>query len=383
MTSLTRTDIKALLGASAPPAISLFLPTERAGVDTLQNPNRLKRLLGLAEQRLATYGFRSSQEELLRPAFDLLGDYPFWQHCEDGLALFASEGFFQLYSLPYRVSEACFVGESFHIKPLLPLLVGDGEFYILALSKKSVELHLASRHSSRQIELKNVPQSQDDALRLDDPQEILQSYSVGPGGRGEAGAIFHGYGGIKEDAKNRALRYFQIVDRGLHGVLKESRAPLVLAGVEYYLPIYRDANTYAHLVDQIVPGSADGAPIDDLRAAAWSIVQPLFAKARQQAAEAIEAGLAKGQAAIQLEEAVAAARHGRAHACFAALHEFRWGAFAEESATIEELPPDHPRARDLIDFAAAQTVLHGGDAFPVNTAEEAPGRSPLAVLFRY
>lgn len=159
--------------------------------------------------------------------------------------------------------------------------------------------------------------------------------------------------------------------------------PTERAGVETLMPIYRDANTYPHLVDQVIAGSAEGARVEDLQAAAWAIVQPHFAQARQQAAEAIEAGLGKGQAAIKLEEAVAAARHGRANACFAALDEYRWGSFIEETATIEELPSDHPRARDLIDFAAAQTVLHGGDAFPVINVAEAPGQSPLAVLFRY
>lgn len=40
-------------------------------------------------------------------------------------------------------------------------------------------------------------------------------------------------------------------------------------------------------------------------------------------------------------------------------------------------------ACDLLDLAAVQTILHGGEVFPVNIADHIPHRSPLAVLYRF
>ncbi|MEO6887603.1 MAG: hypothetical protein ABI456_01165 [Ktedonobacteraceae bacterium] len=58
--------------------------------------------------------------------------------------------------------------------------------------------------------------------------------------------------------KEQLLRYFQRINRGLQSVLRGERAPLVLAGVEHLLPIYRKVNTYAHVLDQGVVETLTG-----------------------------------------------------------------------------------------------------------------------------
>ena len=61
----------------------------RAGVETLQNPVRCKNLLRQAEERLLAGGLRPLQaQELLEPVQQLFADFDFWQHQNDGLALF-------------------------------------------------------------------------------------------------------------------------------------------------------------------------------------------------------------------------------------------------------------------------------------------------------
>ena len=62
-------------------------------------------------------------------------------------------------------------------------------------------------------------------------------------------AMVSGHGGVTDDTKENLLKYFRLIDRGLHDLLKDERAPLVLAGVEYLFPIYREANTYPRLIE--------------------------------------------------------------------------------------------------------------------------------------
>jgi len=45
------------------------------------------------------------------------------------------------------------VSDRFHLKPLLPLLTGDGRFYILALSQNQVRLLQGTRYSVRGLYL--------------------------------------------------------------------------------------------------------------------------------------------------------------------------------------------------------------------------------------
>jgi hypothetical protein len=44
------------------------------------------------------------------------------------------------------------VSERFHVKPLLPLLSGDGRFYVLALSQNEIRLLQGTRYSVEQVD---------------------------------------------------------------------------------------------------------------------------------------------------------------------------------------------------------------------------------------
>jgi len=87
-------------------------------------------------------------------------------------------------------------------------------------------------------------------------------------------AKFHGQGVGIDEAKEDILRYFQHIDRGLHALLKDETAPLMLAGVEYLFPLYQEANTYPHLLEQGITGNPDKLKAETLREKAWDIVEP-------------------------------------------------------------------------------------------------------------
>ena len=94
---------------------------------------------------------------------------------------------------------------------------------------------------------------------------------------GRGPATFHGQGGgSDENEKNELLRYFRLVSDGLTEFLEEDGVPLVLAGVEYLLPIYKEANTYPNLMDTVITGNPDLLSADKLHKSAWDIVSPRF-----------------------------------------------------------------------------------------------------------
>ncbi len=242
MDLLTKEELKTLLVQHRTPCVSTFMPTHRGGGK--EDPIRWRVHLGEAKQQLVTSGLRAPEaKELLDPALHLLEDVTFWKHQCDGLAFFLAPQFLRLYRLPLAFEDLVVVADRFHVTPLLPLLSGDGRFYVLALSQNAVRLLQGTRYSVSEIDLKRVPRSLAEALLTHDTDEPL-TFHTRPTSGGTWGAIFSGHGVGIDDAKDDLLRYFQKIDRGLHDVLRAERWPLVLAGVGYLQPIYRQANTY-------------------------------------------------------------------------------------------------------------------------------------------
>ena len=404
MDILSRDDLKRLSEERAGWHVSIFMPTHRAGPETQQDPIRLKNLLDEAGERLTASdrgrdGLRApAARALLEPASRLIEDGLFWQRQSDGLAIFVSSEIARMdryyYRLPFDFEEMVVVADRFHIKPLLPLLSGDGRFYVLALSQQEIRLLQGTRYTVGEVDLEKAPTSLAEALRFDDPERRLQFHTAsGPsGGKGERPAMFYGQGAPSQDKKGDILRYFQKLDTGVQELLAgeqgpskqgpSKQGPLVLAGVDYLLPLYREASTYPHLIEEGIEGHPDDLSAKELHRQAWAIVQPRFLEERQVAAERFRQLADTNSASDTLAEIVPAAYYGRVQTLFVALDVQQWGAF--DPATNEVRLHQAPEVgdQDLLDLAAVHTFLNGGSVYAV-AAEQVPSGGSLAALFRY
>lgn len=390
MDMLNRNDLQRLRERRDGWHVSIFMPTHRAGPETQQDPIRLKNLLGQAEEQLLAAdlgrrGLRTPEAKAqLEPASKLVQDGLFWQRQSDGLAIFLSSEIARHYRLPLDFEELVVVADRFHIKPLLPLLSGDGRFYILALSQSEARLLQGSRYRVGEVDLEGAPTSLTEALRFDDPERRLQFHTAsGPsGGRGSRPAMFYGPGAPSGDQKSDILRYFQKLDAGIQALLTGEQAPLVLAGVDYLLPLYREANTYAYLVEEGIKGNPDKLGAEELHQQAWAIVQPHFLEEREGAADRFRQFAGTENASDKLSEIVPAAYHGRVETLFVSLDVQRWGIFDATTNTIRLHQDAELGDQDLLDFAAVQTLINGGSVYAVES-EQMPAEAPLAALFRY
>jgi len=387
MSLLSKSELKTLMEQHGQWCVSIFMPAHRAGVEVQQDPIRLKNLLGHAEERLIESGLRSPEaRELLKPAQELLERAGFWRRQSDGLAIFVSPKVFRTYRLPLDFRGLVVVSERFHIKPLLPLLTGDARFYILALSQNEVRLLEGTRYSVGQVDLENVPESLAEALKWDDPERRLQWHTrTGTTTDGTRAAIFHGHGvASADDPKDYIRRYFRQVDNGVSDLLRDERAPLVLAGVDYVLPLYREANTYQHLLEEGITGNPEELSAEELHRQAWTILKPYFQRERKEAAAQYQrlGGAESELASNEMQEIVPAANHGRVETLFVALGFQRWGSFDADTNTLHVHEEAKPGDEDLLDFAAAHTLLNAGTVYAVE-AGKVPGGPPLAAVFRY
>ena len=383
MSVLGRDELKALMAPSTDLCVSLYMPTHRTWEDTRQDPIRFKNLLRLAEERLIENGMRTVDVRTqLQPAQQLFDSPTFWQHLSDGLAMFITPNVFRHYRLPFPFQELVVVTERFHVKPLLPLLSGDGQFYILALSQNGVRLLQGTRYSVSEIELEDIPGDLAETLRHDDRGQPLQFHTrVSARSSGPAPIFFgHGIGGAED--KRAIVRYFRQIDRGLRDLLRDEQAPLVLAGVDYLFPLYREANSYRQLFDEGMAGNPELMAAEDLHTQAWAIVQPHFLKAQHEAAAAYERLLGLGRASGDVETVVSAAYNGQVERLFVAVGVQCWGTFDPTTRAVQWHSEEQAGDEDLLDLAAIHTLLNGGTVYAV-APEYVPDIRPLAAIFRY
>jgi hypothetical protein len=383
MHHLSRDELKMLMQRQTDSHVSLYMPTYQAGADVQQNVIRCKNLLREAEARLLATGLRTSEVHIwLEPIQQLVVDNAFWQQQSDGLALFCDAEIFRAYCLPLTFAELVVVAERFHLKPLLPLFTGDGRFYVLALSQNAVRLLQCTRYHTHAVALTNVPQSLADALRYDDPEKQLQFHTgAPPGGGGLRAAMYHGHG-IGEDAKDNIRGYFRQIDQGVREVLREEQAPLVLAGVDYLLPLYHEVSGYPHLVESGITGNPEGIRDEDLHASAWPLLEPIFRQAQDEAQAHYARYMGTARASEDLTTIVPAAHDGRIDILFVADGTQQWGKFTPGTRDVQIHSKADAQDEDLLDFAAVHTFINGGTVY-VMAPDAVPGGQHAAAVFRY
>lgn len=383
MNLISREDMQQLATRGETERVSIYMPTQRAGREILQGSIRLKNMLGQAEAQLRQQNLRGDDiRDLLGPARQLIDDVRFWQHQSDGLALFLTKDWFRHYRLPLRLEELVVVNDQFHIKPLLPLITVDGRFYVLALSQNQVRILQGTRQSVSELDVAGVPESLADALKYDDPEKSLQFRQGGAETGATRAAHYHGHGAGDNEQKTRLLRYFQQIDRGLRDLLAADNAPLILAGVDYYFPIYREANSYNYLVDEGLEGNPEHLDTRELHGRAWQVVEPIFKRKLERARELYQEALSKDQASADLKPVVRAARDGRVDTLFVARGRHQWGVFDREQNSITLHDQQQAGDEDLLDYAALQTFSTGGTVY-VLEQNQMPNGDSIGAIYRY
>ncbi|MBV9387786.1 MAG: hypothetical protein JOZ78_15295 [Chroococcidiopsidaceae cyanobacterium CP_BM_ER_R8_30] len=389
MAMLSLDELKTLTENPQNPCVSIYLPMQKAGPEIRQNPIRFKNLIRAAEERLDAIGISHQEAMEWLSSAHQLDKSDFWEHQDRGLAIFISKAVFRYYRLPVEFPELVIVTNRFHLKPLLPLFTNDEQFYILALSQKDVRLLEGTRYSVKEIELENVPKSMDEALQYDETaQEGQFRISTSRGGTANSAVqagTFHGQGSPdRDDIKQDLLQFFHAIDAGLHEKLRRKTAPLVLAGVEYLFPIYQEANTYQHLVEEGITGNPENLKPEELHDQALQIVEPLFQKHQHETIERYQelAGADTGKASRDLKEIVPAAFFQRVDSLLVAGGQQYWGRFDPDTMKVELHQEPEPDDEDLLDFCAIHTLLNGGAVYVVEP-EKVPAEASAAAIFRY
>jgi hypothetical protein len=376
------------------PFVSLYMPTGAGPVANGENRIRLQNLITAARRELEAGLLSGSPGLLLEPLEKLLGDRHFWSRQRlGGLACFRSPDVLELHRVADPVPERVVVGDRFHIRPLLPSLVGNGRFHVLAMSQHDAQLYAGDRFGLWPRAVPGLPPkagepSQSVLPRRDRDLRSLQYHTLG-GTLGSIGgprspAIYHGHGSSEDRSKIELEKYLRVVAEAIDAELSGERTPLVLACVEYLLPMYQEVSRHPDIVDRPVTGNPKSSDLDALHDGAWELVRARFAPPIDEVRESFEGLRQRGLALTGLDPVLDAAGGG----CVAALYlpevDPVWGRFhaGYPHGSTEVHAQREIGDEDLMDRAAVLTLAHGGTVYAL-TPDAMPTGDLVAATLRF
>jgi hypothetical protein len=383
---LSKEQFAALANYKGEHCISIYLQTNNSTSveankqkDFTGFKNKLQQLTGLLKEKKAE---QTRIERLLKPGYDLLRNEAFWSNLSDGLAVFIADGLFKYIKLPLTPKEEVLINSSFYLTPLIPVITSKDYFYVLVLSKKQAKLYRADSFGMQYVPVPEMPNGVDDVVHFEekDDQKLFRTESAGAG----AGANYHGIGSGKPDEKANLAMYFDEVDETLWKEVlhNETNVPLLLVGVEYLIPIYKQVAKYKPIWDDAITGSHEHEDINSLYQQARAKMEPYF---NERVARAL--AVYGNQSATELTTSIAddiipAAHYGRISQLFVLRNEHIWGSFDEMNNQLTIHPTQEADDECLVDKTVIKTLLNGGEVF-ILAPEKMPGGSKLAALMRY
>lgn len=382
MDRLTAQDFSQLLRLRQDPCISIYLPVEKIGQDTRQGAIRLRKLIKSTAEALHDRGFRTPViGQLLKPAEALYDDTLFWEHQEQGLALFIHPDGLIRHQLLERCAESVTIADRFMVLPLLAEAARDRIYYLLALSLDGTRLYRATRATLTDCPLPE-PVSVKAVFESYDLEKQLQHHSSGGGSGG--GTVFHGSDSIRDSEKHRIEEFFRQLDSNLKKQLAETDAPLVVACVDYLFPIFSSVSKDWRLIGEHISGSPESMKKENLLENGWQIARSIFNQEKMNALKTCENLLGTDRFRQGIGSLLAPALQGRVDTLFIRQGSQVWGNYDPDTGDVIELLDSQPRFGDLdlLNTAAVLTLEQGGQVFMLNE-DEMPLQQESVGLLRF
>jgi len=371
-------DYTLLTAGHVSPCISIYL-TSKPVETAPQRLVRLRSMLRAAESHLRGFSMPVEEaESLLASASRAIeaGQTP--HPAARGLATFMSKDSVSYRYLREAVAETVVIGNEFFIRPLLPLVPRDDRFFVLELSQKHVQLYEGSASGIKERALQGIPENVHEAFLGHGFEREYQLHTASSHVSGQKGAIFHG---PSLDEKDRIAHFLREVERGVAAALKGQQAPLLLAAVNYLIPIYKSVNTYAHLSDDAIVGSPHLFGRNELYAAAWNIVEKDILKREQSAFAVYRQHANTPLTSSNLRQVLAGAQRGLIRFLFVSPSAELWGSISSPG-TAHLHSTQEPGDSDLLNLAAILTLRHGGQVF-LEAPNQLPEGAEAAAVFRF
>ena len=258
-----------------PACVTIYVPFIAANAATNPMQIALKDAIkeAEAELRAADVPERVIRRTLRAARAMAVDERTFWPHYPESLALFLHSSRSRTYRLPAgAITLRVHVGQGFDVQPLLTILATNKTFALLVLDHHATQLYAGDRFRLAPVRLKGFPADMERTLNIDEFPSSRELHGIAPAYEGKGSEGYHSQYNVAEVDKQMLKSFFRVINGRLHRYLVDKKIPLIIAGVDYLLPLYRSVNTYKYLLPGELHGSFRRSRPNTLRERAWALL---------------------------------------------------------------------------------------------------------------
>lgn len=362
---ITKKKFNELLAYRNDPVVSIFIPTTRTS-DFQKDQLYLKNALQEVKQGLEDRGMTTKEaNQFLGQAYAVLDDDNYWNYLSDGLALFIGPDVFERFELPIGFKKQTIIGNKFYLRPVMPMMTGESRFFLLALSLNEVKFYEGTRHSIAPVIIEDlVPEDMESVLVDAGTKESLQMHQGGG-----SQAVFHGQNKATDKKVKNYEKYFRFVDKGLMEMLHDEKVPMVIAAVDYLVPLYKDISGYSNIVTEHISGNPENTAPVELHQRAMNILDTFNYSRKATITDNFGDFLANDKASFSIIDIVKSAHDGKVENLLINRDYQTWGNYNQEKRLVVIHKEKQADSEDLIDLAARYTYEQGGSVYTCTRAE--------------
>lgn len=366
-----------------PHCISIYLPKENADKDNI----RLKNHIQQAEQILQnTYGLDNREVKAITDRiWKVAGTFTYHSQPGTGMVIFSYGDQAEKLDLnKANVPDKLYIADHLYVVPLAEAVDKQASMLLLQLSAQQAKLWVledgkAHIHPASE----RLPEQIRDVVGHDVTQKALQFRQGQQGsGGGEQSGMYHGQGaGSDSEQKEEYRKYFRAIDKVIQEEEGQSGLPLIIAAVDYLIPMYKEVSHYQHWHDEHLEGNFDDASAHTLGEAC----KPLMAGSSNDIPtnDKFQQWLSKGGASYQEPEIVKAAVEGKVDTLLVRRNEDVFGKYDMERAKAEL---EHFKTVDntsLVNLAVIETIKQGGEVILAPKEAIPVSNHVMNAVFRY
>ena len=356
-------EIQEIQGYKLYPSITITMPTHRTSPANQQDVIRLKNLAQQAVDQLLKEFKKREVQGLLDKLDQMVRDVDH-RYNLDGLKLFLSAEYANIFHLPFTLGERVVIQDNFFTRDLVYAMNRTPRYWVLSLSEKPTRLYEGSLDTLVEIKGEGFPMEH-----------------TGPGG---AAALPGGFGVNKSAYRDeRHRQFFRKVDAAFRPFVLDDPLPLAVVGVDRFQSFFNEVSAHSNRILTTVMGSHDKTSPSNLAKLVWPPVKEKLAEERQRVFGELEKAVGERKTASTVGEVWRIANQGRGLKLVVE-EDFHYTARLDDKGALQ--PADDPSAAGVIADAVdeiIETVLRKGGSvvFTDNGTLEKHGR--IALILRW